>query len=39
MEIYAKFVKVIESRRIRWAGHVTRMREMEIHAKFWLENV
>jgi hypothetical protein len=29
-------VRVIEARRIRWAGHVARMGEVRVHTIFWL---
>jgi hypothetical protein len=28
-------IRVIESRRMRWAGHVARMGEREVHTEFW----
>jgi hypothetical protein len=32
-------VRVIESRRVRWAGHVVGMRRGEVCAGFWWGNV
>jgi hypothetical protein len=29
-------IRVIKSRRMRWAGHVARMGEREVHTGFWL---
>jgi hypothetical protein len=28
-------IRVIKSRRMRWAGHVVRMGEKEVHTEFW----
>jgi hypothetical protein len=28
-------IRVIKSRRLRWAGHVARMGRREVHAGFW----
>jgi len=32
-------VRVIKSRRMRWAGHVTRMGREEVHTGFWWGNL
>jgi hypothetical protein len=32
-------IRVIKSRRMRWAEHVARMREMRMNTIFWLENL
>jgi hypothetical protein len=32
-------VRVIKSRRIRWAGHVARMGRVELHTGFWWGNL
>jgi hypothetical protein len=29
------FIRVIKSKRMRWAGHVARMGEREVHTGFW----
>ena len=34
-----KIVRVIKSRRMRWAGHVARMRRGEVYTKFWWGNL
>jgi hypothetical protein len=31
-------IRMINSRRLRQAGHVARMGEMKMHGKFWSEN-
>jgi hypothetical protein len=33
-----KIIRVIKSRRMRWAGHVARMGDMTNAFKIWLEN-
>ena len=33
------FVRVIKSRKIRWAGHVARMGRTEAHTGFWWGNM
>jgi hypothetical protein len=43
-EIYALYssldiIRVIKSRRLRWAGHVARMGRGEVLTKFWLGNM
>jgi hypothetical protein len=32
-------IRVIKSRRIKWAGCVARIGEMEVHSKFWSGNL
>jgi hypothetical protein len=32
-------IRVIKSRRMRWAGHVARMGKREVHAEFWWEDL
>jgi hypothetical protein len=32
-------ITMIELRRMRWTGHVTRVVEMKIHIKFWSKNL
>jgi hypothetical protein len=32
-------IRVINSRRMRWAGHVARMGRGEVHTKFWCGNL
>jgi hypothetical protein len=32
-------IRVIKSRRMRWAGNVARMGEREVHAGFWWGNL
>jgi hypothetical protein len=32
-------IKLIKSRKIRWAGHVTRMGKIKVYTKFWSENL
>jgi hypothetical protein len=31
----SNIIRVIKSRRMRWAGHVARMGEREVHTGFW----
>jgi hypothetical protein len=31
-------IRMIKSRRMRWAGHVERMGEREMHLGYWLES-
>lgn len=31
-------IRVLTSRKTRWAGHVTGMERTEMHIEFWLEN-
>ena len=33
------FIRVIKSRKMRWAGHAARMREKEVHTEFWWGNL
>ena len=35
----SNIVRVIKSRRMRWAGHVAHMGRGEVHTGFWLENL
>jgi len=39
LNLYASpnITRVIKSRKMRWAGHVARMKEIKMHAIFWLE--
>jgi hypothetical protein len=38
-ELHNVIIRVIESRRVGWSGHASRMRmDMEINAEFWLGN-
>ena len=43
-ELYALYsspdiIRVIKSRRMRWAGHVARMGSREMHTEFWWESL
>jgi hypothetical protein len=40
-DLYCSYniVRVIKSRRMRWAGHVVRMGRGEVYTVFWWENV
>jgi hypothetical protein len=35
----SSILRVIKSRRIRWAGHTARVGRLEMSTKFWLESV
>jgi hypothetical protein len=34
----AKIIRMIKSRRMRWAGHVARMRRSGMHIEYWWES-
>jgi hypothetical protein len=39
LSFFTSVIRMIKSRRMRWAGHVAHMGDMRMRIKFWLESL